>query len=311
MKLRNRGYIIIIIVLLLSNFTTLYVSSHYRKSFEATSLTNPYPFIDFSRSFIEQKYFIVNLKPLREYAVNLLSSYPDASISVYIEFLNTGSNISLNPEMRVNPASLTKVPVAMMYMKKIEEGVLAMDTEFNLTEEDRDSGWGDLYKSKPGATFTLDELLQQSLINSDNTAHNILYKNLSLNDVTQFGDTLGLEELFNEAGEISAKEYSRLFRALYTSSYLNRESSQQMLFWLSKSPYDEYLNSGLSSDVVFAHKFGEKNQEGLYLDSGIVYVPNKPYLITVFVADTTDTGRASALNFMEKLSSEAYNYLNF
>jgi hypothetical protein len=92
-----------------------------------------------------------------------------------------------------------------------------------------------------------------------------------------------LEELFNKEGKITAKEYTRLIRALYFGMYLNIDHSQMLLAILAQTPYAEYLEQGISDDVVFSHKIGENTDEKVLSDSGIVYVEGRPYMIAVMI----------------------------
>jgi D-alanyl-D-alanine carboxypeptidase len=55
------------------------------------------------------------------------------SISIYYEQLNSGANISVNKDLRLWPASLTKLPVALVVMKKIESGGWSEDTTPSLS----------------------------------------------------------------------------------------------------------------------------------------------------------------------------------
>lgn len=72
------------------------------------------------RHFMEEKNIITTLQPIREKYREIVEKNGSDSISLYFEYLNTGANISINPDLRILPASLIKVPLAMAVMKKIE-----------------------------------------------------------------------------------------------------------------------------------------------------------------------------------------------
>ena len=309
------SYILFILCCLLiaTNILTITIAGKSATQFENILKTNPYPLLDFSRNFHKQEDYIVNLTPLRAELTNFIKKNTTSNISIYIEFLNTGSNISLSPDMRINPASLTKLPIAMIYMRKLELGELQMNSEFAITPADRDSAWGDFYKVQ-ATTATLEELITQALMYSDNTAHNILYRNITTQDANLFSEDIGLEDLFDKNGEITAKEYARIFRALYTSSYLQKEHSQYLLALLAQSPYKNYLGSGISDDIVFSHKIGEKKADKIFLDFGIVYLSKRQYLISVLVKNidtntSPDTAKEQALEIMEKISKTTFEYM--
>jgi beta-lactamase class A len=292
----------VIIVLVVTNLVTL--GFLFKKT--PAEQAKDFPLIDIARSYIPQEHFIVNIQPLREKLFKIVETEGADSISIYFEFLNTGANIQINNEMRFYPASLVKIPSALVAMKKIEDGEWKMDSRLVLFEEDKDPRYGDLYKKTVGTSFTIQELLEALLEQSDNTAHRMLMRNLSEDELGELKDAIGLADLFNEKQEVSAKEYSRLFRALYNSSFLKRAGSQQILEWLTQTRFKQSLNSSIPAGVLFAHKIGEDDVEKNYLDSGIVYIPNRPYLITVMIKKH---GQAKAEAIMKQVSQAAYNYV--
>ncbi len=129
-----------------------------------------YPLIDPARNFIAQENFIVNLQPLREELRDLVRWEHPRQVSLYFEFLNSGANISINQDVRVWPASLPKVPMALAVAKKIERGEWELTDKFSIQEDDRDSRYGRLAGVPAGTVFTVEELLKAMLKDSDNTA---------------------------------------------------------------------------------------------------------------------------------------------
>lgn len=273
----------------------------------AGDASNAYPLVDVSRNFIGQEHFIVNIQPLREELNKIVAAQPDQTVSVYFEFLNTGANIQINNDTRFYPASLVKLPSAMVATKKVEDGDWKLTSRLVLFDQDKDDRYGTLHKQPTGASFTIEELLQKLLIESDNTAHNMLMRNLSVDELDELKDAIGLDDLFDERSEISAKEYSRLFRALYNSSFLKREGSQRILDLLARTTFENMLPSGIPDDVLFAHKIGEDDKERNYLDSGIVYIANRPFLLTVMVKQHD---QAKAEDIMKQIAQAAHGYVN-
>jgi beta-lactamase class A len=271
-----------------------------------------YNLLDPARSVVDQENFLSTIEPVRRQMKEIVAKYEKEGnkIGVYFEFLNTGANVSINQDARFWPASLSKMPTIFVVMKRIEEGKWKLSNELVLFEEDKDDRFGELYKKPVGTKFTIEELIKETLINSDNTAHKILVRNLSSEEYTSMFETLGMEQLFNDDYNITAKEYSRVFRALYNASYLNRSNSQQLLQWLSESKFDEFVGSGLAPKTIFSHKIGEEFQEVVFLDSGIVYVPNRPYLITIMVEVKDGGGVEHAQEIMKELSKSAYDYVS-
>lgn len=304
---------VVIVILCLTNLAIFFLWQFYDGK---DNYSRKYSYIDISRDFISQENFIVNIQPLREKLNAMTDEFGRNKVSIYIEFLNSGANISINPDVYIWQASLAKIPLAMAVMKKIEEGDWKLENELVLMPNDRNDESGDidspLSEYPVGSRFTIAKLLEELLVNSDNTAYYILLRNIHADELNRIVDDLGLEQLYTEDGRISAKEYSRIFRALYTSSFLTREHSQMMLKWLDESPFNDFLAFNLDKNVPFPHKYGEKINLNVYSDSGIVYVADRPFLITVMVQGDTKAAFASerqkAADFMRAVSLEAYNY---
>lgn len=302
---RNRTSAAVIAFLVLSNTVAL-AWAVYEWS-DIPAMTNPYPLIDFSRSFIPQKNFITNVQPLRDSLQKITKERKLDNASIYFEYLQTGANISINPEVRVYPASLLKLPTAIAVMNKIEKGEWQPDSKLVLFASDIDPNYGNTYYAHPvGTTFTIEELLKAILIESDNTAHRIIIRNLSTEDLAVMRDSMGLEEVLDSNQRLSAKEYSRVFRALYYASAINREHSEQLLRWLSETPFTDFLESGLPPGIGFSHKIGKGGPQKTYLDSGIVYLSGRPYLLSVAIAGR-DEQEAKAI--MREISQTVYNYV--
>lgn len=264
--------------------------------------------LDPLRKFIPAENYITNIEPLRNYLYGLEKEYPD-SISIYFESINSGANISVNKDIRLFPASLSKLVQAIIIVKKVEDGQLSFGQSIKIEPADLSSGSGDLYKTANNTSMTVEDLLRELIVNSDNTAQNVFKRYLSFSDYLTFQNTVGLQDLYNEKGFISAKEYTRILRVLYTSNFLKPENSQKILGYMANSTFKDYLSQGIPENVVFAHKYGENKDYDIFADSGIVYVPGKPYMISVMIKgkDSSLETRAWAVSLMKEISERAYN----
>ena len=263
--------------------TVIYIFAYARGDIAVREGQRLYPMIDITRHLIPQEDFLPTLQPLRIRLRELVAAEPDMKISVYIEYLNTGANINLLPEERFIPASLSKLPIAIATLGTIERGIWTLDQVFTLEKEDVFSVSSDIHDQPIGTKFTARELLEDLLIRSDNTAYRILLRNLPGSEISAFSEAIGLDNLFNEKGEVTTKEYSRTVRTLYTASYLNREHSQYLLELMNKAEFTDFLRMPVPEEVPFPHKFGVGLDNSTYNDSGIVYLENRPYLITVMI----------------------------
>lgn len=297
-------------ILLITNlfFLTLYTQ---QKNQNTDVFVKNYPLIDPARTITDQEHFFSTIEPLRADLKAIVEKYEKEGdrIGLYFEFLNTGSNISINQDDRFWPASLSKMPTALVTMKKVQEKEWNLSNELVLFEDDKDPRFGNLHNEVIGTRFTIETLLKEMLVNSDNTSHKILVRNSRASEYDDVINALGMEKLFDNNYDITAKEYSRIFRSLYNASYLNKENSQKILSLLSETNFNELIASGLPENTKFSHKIGEEYEEKVFLDSGIVYIPNRPYLLTVMIKVNDNESIEKASEIMKLISEKSYEYV--
>lgn len=270
----------------------------------AEGAENEYKFLNPARKLFKQEDLIINFQPIRDYLVGKYEA--DSNVSIYFEYLPTGANISINKDAEFFPASLFKVPVAMAAVKKIDKGEWKWDNKLVLMATDKDDKFGTLYKESTGSIYTIEELVRRSLVDSDNTAHFILLRNLELSEINNVYTHIGLVGFLETDGSISAKRYSVILRALYNSSYLKEENSQKIISFLIQEPFKEYLGAGMPDNIVFAHKIGVDINKKIYLDSGIIYFDSRPYLL---VAMTKSKTGEQAKDIMKDVSGKIFDYI--
>jgi len=301
-KIKKQKVLILALSLCLSMAILMYLTKS-----DTDSLSKKFPLLDPLRQFVPAENYITNIQSLREYLHGLEEKYPE-SITIYYENINSGSNISVNKDLRLFPASLSKLVQAILIVNKVEKGILSFDQELKALPEYISAGSGTLYQRLGDAPLTVELLLKELLVNSDNTAQNIFRHQLEFSDYVEFQNNTGLQDLYNEKGFISAKEYTRIMRVLYTSNFLKPENSEKILDHMANSSFKDFLSQGIPKDVVFAHKYGENKDYNIFADSGIVYVPGKPYMISVIIKgkDSSLETRAWAANLMKEISERAY-----
>jgi beta-lactamase class A len=253
---------------------------------------NPYPLLDPGATTVSTQDLLVRFQPLRQALLNQFTEHEDFYVGLYFEYLPTGANIVVNNDRAMWPASLIKIPVAMAVMKKVERGEWKLDNQLVILDEDKDASFGDLYKEPSGTTLTIREFLHATLVDSDNTAHFVLLRNLDTDELEDVFIHLGLEtvledlkkkpEAESEDNRMTAKTYSVFFRSLYNATYLSIENSQLFLQFLTEGP-KEYGRSGIPADIVFAHKTGIRSEDRVWADAGVVYLDRRPYLLTIML----------------------------
>lgn len=106
--------------------------------------------------------------------------YDPADLSIYVESEDKTVSYRLNENLPVEAASIFKLPLAMIYCDQVAEGsrTFADTLVFNTTDYHTEGENPIAYSYNFGAEIPISELINSSLIHSDNTASAILYSGL-------------------------------------------------------------------------------------------------------------------------------------
>jgi len=251
---------------------------------------------------------IVNFVPLRK-AVKFYLSKTGLEYSFYLEYLPTGTSIRSNENNQLAGASLLKLPTIISLYKAGEAGSVDLDKVVVIKNEWLDSGFGDLWKKGAGTKLTLREAAHLALINSDNTAiktvRGVLGDAIVDNETVLAQLDVDFPYTIDGQSQVSARDYASVLKCLYLSCYLKPENSQEILTKLAQAPDFGRIARRVPDDVKVAHKIGVFHSE-VQSDCGIIYVPNRPYLLCVILKAPSNT----ADQHMQELSGLIYDYIS-
>lgn len=253
---------------------------------------------------------IINFVPLREQLTTYTENNVKTPFGLYFEYLPTGVSIGIKEKDSYVLASLLKVPLAMAVYKQMEKGTIRHDQVFEVKEEQLDPYFGNLWKAGAGSKISTDEAIREILINSDNTAKNVLFSSIPDGSLENVFDSLDIpKELESNLPVVTPKNYSSILRSLYLSSYLRPEDSNEILFILTQTPFKDKLVAGVDPNIKVAHKIGvhEGNSQtkSVFTDCGIVYYPKRPYILCMMTRSTDQ----EAQKYMSNVSKIVFNYM--
>ena len=281
--------------------------------------TSTYSLLDGAVAFDTSRHFIINFEPFRNQLNALQTQYqaatPGEMTYFYLDYLNNAATISLNSRNQFTAASTIKVPLAMALYKMAEEGKLNMSDTYTLEQANLDSRFGTLYNAGPNQTFTIEQLVSIMLEKSDNTAMNALITILD-----RVGITNPFQDVYTQMGwsnaptadninsyiNIDVHTLTNMFLALYNATYDNPVDSQKILNYLTQTPFNTEIVAGVSPDIMVAHKIGVADPNDTYSDCGIVYAPERPYIICVGVSGVPEQ---TADTIIADMSKTAYQYV--
>lgn len=182
-----------------------------------------------------------------------------------------------NENQYFTAASTVKVPVAMLYYDKINAGEISKEDTLLYKSNAYEAGAGDVtLKYKAGSYIPYSVLLEELIVDSDNTANNILIGNIGYSkyryEIAKYSDRELSSKFYNSNVTCPAFSYD-VIKYLYKNS----DEYSELIENMKKSSYGKYLKEYLDYDV--AHKYGSYN--GYVHDYGIIY-GKETYLMGVF-----------------------------
>jgi beta-lactamase class A len=225
------------------------------------------------------------------------------SASVNFRDIDASDGFTIDPDTLYDPASLTKVPLAMAYYSLAEADPSVLDQLVaykNAPDLDSDEQIESPVQLAAGRTYTVEDLIEHMIKYSDNNAEQLLADHLS-----SIGQLSVLSTLFQDFGitqsdpnnpdDTTVGSYSLFLRVLYNATYLDRDYSEQLLSILTQSDFTKGIEAGVPNGVLIAQKFGDARipnaqgqQVGAELQNcGIVYYPAHPYILCVMTKGST------------------------
>ncbi len=115
------------------------------------------------------------LAALQRELAAIARSEPGLEVGVAAIEVESGRGVSTNGETRFFLASVVKLPIAVAFLRRVEAGSVDLDRAVTFGPTDLRLGAGPLAERYPrGATLTAGELLETMIVDSDNTASDLI-----------------------------------------------------------------------------------------------------------------------------------------
>lgn len=206
------------------------------------------------------------------------------NVGVFVQDAQTGAWLGINERENFFPASLLKIPVMMVILKKTGRGEMMLNDTVTIVESDLETGSGALFNTGMGKSFTVWELIKEMILSSDNTAKNALKRFISQAELNSVFAHVGIENpYYNTSAGVTPRGFTRFFKALYFSTFLKPELSEKALDLTTDTEEEGLIPAELPPEIQVAHKYG-KTPDGFH-DCGIVYHPRNPYFLCIMTKD--------------------------
>ncbi len=237
------------------------------------------------------------------------------SVSVFFHDPTNGEWMSINGTAQYAIASLVKVPLFMIIYNQAENDPTLLKKKLPYTgpnaDEDENFKPAPQLEMKPGQSYSIDDLINRMIINSDNNAMNLLTSQIKLQEFNDSLEQLNFSPIQGNAQSditMTVGKYASFFRILYNATYLNPEMSERALKLLTKTTFTKGLVAGVPKAIPVAHKFGERAYDDSSTkelhDCGIVYYPKHPYLLCVM---TKGNDFASLESVIQTISTKTFD----
>lgn len=228
---------------------------------------------------------------------------------ISLEFINyqTDESYTVNENNFQTAASTIKLPLSVIYVDAIDEGTIDWDTEVTYTYADYEEGDGTITAAVASGTgqaaYTIEDLIANALMYSDNTATNMLiryYNELYGSETYKTSIASSVDVAIDEAFYSDNVASAELLSAYY--DLLATDGAYQPLvdYLLDASPdrlFTTYVNSSL-----MANKYG--NYGTALNDGGIYYENDKAQYSLVALTD----GITDGTGFLENLNLRVNQY---
>jgi beta-lactamase class A len=241
--------------------------------------------------------------------------------SVVIKDLDMGWEIDFNKDKLVPSASLVKIPVMLSCFYAAEEKKISLKDAIYLKASEKVGGSKVLGDMPAGCVFTVEELLEPMITQSDNTATNLLINYMDFDTLEAYFKKIGLKNTnlarkmmdFKErkAGienYTTAEDMAFVLEKLYRNNFLNKAISEQCLILLGRQKINDRIPRNLPKEGIFiAHKTGLERH--VCHDAGIVYTKKGNFLICVLVKHE-DKVAGPAKRLISDIALFVYNYFS-
>jgi beta-lactamase class A len=231
------------------------------------------------------------------------------SSSVYLFSLSDGKWMYINPNEVYHPGSMMKMPMLLTYLKEADLNPEMLNKKFLLSYDIKVPAqtFTSSMTLEKGKSYTARELLKYMAAFSDNYATRILNENADVKNFVKTFTDLNIPEpnVSDRFYETSAQNMSEFFIVLYYATYISRKNSEYAMELLTECDFKEGMLRDLPANTKVAHKFGEWGDNRVNAhemhEAGVVYLQNKPYLLTVVTKGSNSRDLAMVISKVSKL----------
>lgn len=239
----------------------------------------------------------------------------DCVAGVHVVDLRTGDRFGVRDTLVFPQASAIKVPILLELFRRAEAEPDLLRRRVEITEDVRTGGSGVLGAlSDGGSALSLEDLAIYMIVHSDNTATNILIRELGMDPVNELSASLGApgtllhremirpeESLLGNENLSTPVEAARIMERIATCELPMGETACTRVREILELPKGGPMRAPIPASVPVAFKPGAI--AGVASAWALVGLPDRPYVVAVM---SSYGGDGAAL--VEEVSAAAYGH---
>ena len=248
----------------------------------------------------------------------------DGVMGIAILDLTDGKVLARNSDQVFPTASSIKLAILLELYRQDQEAHKGTQNKARLTDlytfdpKDLIEDSQIMVGLTPGISrLTNHDLAQFMVAVSDNAATNVLYDRVGKDNVNATLRSLGLSKTMlrrkmidlaaarrGDENVATPREMVMLLDAIYKNKILSKDTTAELIKQLSTLKKNSYISTLLPGSVQVADKPGDL--DAVRTDSGIVFVSNRPFAISVMTS--WDRDEATAERAISEVALEAFHY---
>ena len=260
--------------------------------------------------------FSQELTPLKNKFTELKAKYPKLEPGAFFVDLDNGAYVNFNGVTTFSAASTIKIPVLVAFFQDVDAGKIYLDEKLTISPSNIGSGSGGMQYQPVGTQYSAINTATEMIINSDNTATNMIIERLGgkdeLNrrfkewglDVTVINNPLPDLEGTNMT---SPRDLAMILVKVNQGELISLRSRDRLLEIMRQTRTRTLLPRGIKN-MLPSPKTGDI---GTVLgDAGIVDIPTgKRYIGSVLVKRSHND--YSARTLIQEISRTSYQHLKW
>ena len=243
--------------------------------------------------------------------IEALAAQHRGKLTLYAVNLRSGTSVAINADTPVPTASVIKLPILVEAMEQVKAGKHKLSDKLTLRKEDIVQGSGILQFFDTPLSITLKDALTFMIVESDNTATNLVIDQIGIKNVNDRVASMGLKDtylykkVFKPAvgpmppdqkkfglGKTTAKEMGEVMESIVRCDIKGPALCDAMLYMLRNQQYrnlvPHYIETSDTSEglSLIANKTGSLDE--VRNDVAAVYSKNGPIIISAFTYDNQD-----------------------